>query len=83
MARRRVLRALPRQSADDRTLEPGRKPAWMGLAVLARGRSCFHAKHELASAAGLTALSRWGRGISGDARCVLADALLLTPLLFR
>lgn len=37
----------------------------------------------MASAAGLCALARWGRGISGDARCVLADAVLLTPLLFR
>ena len=37
----------------------------------------------MASAAGLTALCRWGRGISREARCVLADALLLTPLLFR
>ncbi len=36
-----------------------------------------------ASAAGLSALALWGRRISGDARCVLADALLLTPLLFR
>lgn len=35
------------------------------------------------SAAGLCALARWGRRISGDARCVLADALLLTPLLFH
>ena len=36
-----------------------------------------------ASAAGLTGLSRWGRRISHEARGVLADALLLTPLLFR
>jgi hypothetical protein len=35
------------------------------------------------SAAGLCALARWGSMLSGDARCVLADALLLTPLLFR
>jgi hypothetical protein len=35
------------------------------------------------SAAALAALARWGRTISGDARCVLADAVLLTPLLFR
>lgn len=37
----------------------------------------------IASAAGLCALAQWGRRISGDARCVLADAVLLTPLLFR
>jgi hypothetical protein len=35
------------------------------------------------SAAGLCALARWGRRMPGDARCVLADAVLLTPLLFR
>ena len=37
----------------------------------------------MASGAGLFALARWGRRISGDARCILADAVLLTPLLFR
>lgn len=47
----------------------------------ARSSSWFSA--VLASAAGLSALARWGRKISRDARCVLADALLLTPLLFR
>jgi hypothetical protein len=31
----------------------------------------------------LCALARWGRRMPGDARCVLADAVLLTPLLFR
>lgn len=35
------------------------------------------------SAAALAALARWGRAISGDTLCVLADAVLLTPLLFR
>lgn len=37
----------------------------------------------VASAAGLCALAQWGRRIPGDARCVLADLVLLTPLLFR
>ncbi len=35
------------------------------------------------SAICLLALARWGRGVSTNARCVLADAILLTPLLFR
>jgi hypothetical protein len=35
------------------------------------------------SAAGLCALAWWGRRMPWDARCVLADAVLLTPLLFR
>lgn len=35
------------------------------------------------SAGGLLALALTGRRISGDVRCVLADAVLLTPLLFR
>jgi hypothetical protein len=61
--------------------------AWVWLLLLciclvgARGSSWFTA--IIFSAAGLCALAQWGRGISGDARCVLADALLLTPLLFR
>jgi hypothetical protein len=37
----------------------------------------------MASGAGLCALARWGRKISGDVRSILADAALLTPLLFR
>ena len=49
--------------------------------VSVRSSSWFSA--IIFSAAGLCALARWGRRISGDARCVLADALLLTPLLFR
>lgn len=35
------------------------------------------------SAAGLCALAWWGSRMPGEARCVLADAVLLTPLLFR
>jgi hypothetical protein len=35
------------------------------------------------SAVGLFSLARWGRRMPWDARCVLADAVLLTPLLFR
>jgi hypothetical protein len=60
---------------------------WVWLLLLAAGvaftRSSSWAGAIVASAVGLTALSRWSRGISGDARAVLADALLLTPLLFR
>lgn len=61
--------------------------AWVWLLLLglclagARSSSWFTA--IICSGAGLYALARWGREISGDARCVLADALLLTPLLFR
>ncbi len=61
--------------------------AWAWLILLglclasARSSSWFTA--IIFSAAGLWALACWGRKISGDARCVLADALLLTPLLFR
>ncbi len=40
-------------------------------------------KAVIFSAIGLYGLARWGRKISYDARCVFADALLLTPLLFR
>ena len=36
----------------------------------------------LCSALGLCALAQWGRGISRSTRCALADAMLLTPLLF-
>jgi len=60
---------------------------WLWLLLLclclagARNSSWFTA--IIFSAVGLCALARWGRKISGDARCVLADALLLTPLLFR
>jgi hypothetical protein len=61
--------------------------AWIWLLFLAagvagvRGSSWFAA--IIFSAVGLCALARWDRKISGDARCVLADALLLSPLLFR
>ena len=59
---------------------------WIWLALLAaclavtRGSSWFTA--IVYSAAGLCALASWGRKISGDVRCILADAVLLTPLLF-
>jgi hypothetical protein len=66
---------------------PGHLHLWVWLLFLsvclvwARSSSWFAA--ILFSAAGLYALARWGRRISRDARCVLADAVLLTPLLFR
>jgi hypothetical protein len=41
----------------------------------------FHA--VATSAAALAALAFWGDGISVGARCVLADAVLLSPLIFR
>jgi hypothetical protein len=47
------------------------------------GRSSTWFAAIMISAAALAALARWGRTISGDVRCVLADAVLLTPLLFR
>jgi hypothetical protein len=47
------------------------------------GRSSTWFAAIMISAAALAALAHWGRTISGDARCVLADAVLLTPLLFR
>lgn len=54
------------------------------LAACAAGvRGCTWFTAISFSAAGLLALARWGRKISGEARCVLADALLLTPWLFR
>jgi hypothetical protein len=37
----------------------------------------------ITSAAGLGALARWGGKVSWTTRCLLADAVLLTPLLFR
>jgi len=52
--------------------------------------ACFLAAHGspwfiaiAVSALGLCALTLFGHRISGNARCVLADALLLTPILFR
>ena len=61
--------------------------AWIWLlflgVCLAGVRSSTWFTAIVCSAVGLFALARWGRRISGDARCVLADALLLTPLLFR
>ncbi len=63
-------------------------PAWLLFAVFVViaivtiwSSSWFAA--IVASAAGLCALAQWGQEIPGDARCVLADAVLLTPLLFR
>ena len=53
------------------------------IACLVRARSSSWFTALLLSAAGLYALTRWGRKISTDTRCVLADAVLLTPLLFR
>jgi len=66
---------------------PGPAYLWVWLLFLsvcllcARSSSWFMA--ILFSAAGICSLARWGRKISAEARCVLADALLLTPLLFR
>jgi hypothetical protein len=47
------------------------------------GRSSTWFAAVMISAVALAALARWGRTISGDTICVLADAVLLTPLLFR
>jgi len=52
-------------------------------ACLVGGRNSTWFAAIMISAAALAALARWGRKISGDARCILADAVLLTPLLFR
>jgi len=52
-------------------------------ACLYYGRSSTWFIAIMISAAALAALARSGRKISGDVRCVLADAVLLTPLLFR
>jgi hypothetical protein len=60
---------------------------WICLALLAAcvvsARSSTWFAAIMVSAAALTALSRWGRKTSCDVCCVLADAVLLTPLLFR
>jgi hypothetical protein len=55
----------------------------VAAACLAGGWSSRWFGAIAAGAAGLCILWRWGRAISGDARCVLADVALLTPLLFR
>lgn len=66
---------------------PGHTHLWIWLLFLtaclvcARSSSWFTA--VMFSATGLYALARWGRKISREARCVLADAVLLTPLFFR
>jgi hypothetical protein len=60
---------------------------WIWMALL--GGVCLSARDSRwfsavgMSAAGLGALACWGRKVSRDARCVLADAVLLAPLLFR
>jgi hypothetical protein len=54
----------------------------LGACVIGARDSTWFAAITI-SAAGLAALVRWGRRISGDVCCVLADAVLLTPLLFR
>jgi len=58
---------------------------WMallcGICLSARDSLWFNA--VAVSAAGLGALAFWGRKVSRDARCVLADAVLLAPLFFR
>jgi hypothetical protein len=54
----------------------------LGACLLSEGSSTWFVAIMM-SAAALAALARWGRTISGDVRCVLADAVLLTPLLFR
>jgi hypothetical protein len=58
---------------------------WMvllcGICLSARDSRWFSA--VAVSAAGLGALAFWGRKVSRDARCVLADAVLLAPLFFR
>jgi hypothetical protein len=74
-------------SSETRPQGTGIPRAWVWLLLLclclASARSSNWFTAIIFSAAGLCALARWGRKISGDARCVLADALLLTPLLFR
>lgn len=61
--------------------------AWVWLALLivplAVSRHSHWFEAIVFSAAGLCALAWWGPRMPGDARCVLADAVLLTPLLFR
>ncbi len=52
-----------------------------GCIAAAFGASWFTA--VICSAAGLCALARWDRKLSPAACCVLADVVLLTPLLFR
>ena len=79
------LLAVGRWSGGDAAVVNQRAWPWIvflaACLVCARGSDWFGA--IVASAAGLFALVRWGRRISCDARCVLADAMLLTPLLFR
>jgi hypothetical protein len=69
--------------------ERGRLPArawpWLLLiagASLVVGHSTWYGAIAM-SAAGLAALDFWSTSISTEARRVLADAVLLTPLLFR
>lgn len=63
----------------------GRGWIWMSLLALLclwLGDPRWHAA-VAASALGLAALDCWSRKLSEDARRVLADAVLLTPLFFR
>jgi hypothetical protein len=81
------LLMIERWSRQATPRENGAMPMWICTMLLfacvafARNSTWFAA--ILVSAAGLIALARCGRAISGDVRCVLADAVLLTPLLFR
>jgi hypothetical protein len=69
----------------ERGRETARGWIWMallcGICLGARESPWFTA--VAVSAAGLGALAFWGGKISRDMRCVLADAVLLIPLLFR
>ncbi len=66
-------------------------PVWLWPVLLAvciavfQGRPAFSLWFAaiVASAAGLYSLTRWGRVFSREARCVLADAVLLSPLLIQ
>ncbi len=68
--------------------EQGRPAAvgWVGMTLLACGCALLGGSRWYAavalSAAGLAVLHFLGRKLSGDARGVLADAVLFTPLLF-
>ena len=72
-------RALPRGNS-------GLWRGWVWLPVLCVALASVQSSSWITaiifSAAGLCALARWGRKISGDVRCVLADALLLTSAAF-
>jgi hypothetical protein len=69
--------------------EPARRWMWLAFASLAviAARSFTGNPHwfiaVITSAAGLGALTHWGGKVSWTTRCLLADAVLLTPLFFR